>query len=348
MVGSVHHIAPEQISGRAYSGEKNDIWSLGIILHRMLVGRPPFSNANVQQMFDDISHARFDAPKNVSADALDLMGRLLQVDADRRLPLKRIREHRWLAGVRLPPRLAHYQFAVAHPHRLFARPSDLPLVVQQWSDHCRSVLRRHEIVGVPVSALGSASLSDLPADVAAESPLPPTDILASTPPSRTSPSLVAECLYRLHCHCPTRKLKFILSLESIQGSRSSSSRRRSKRSKSPSLNVVFDLSSGQSWRFFKVVDKLQRALLDVDKPLPVPAPKKSPPTSKRADEMSTMPSSSSSSASSSSSSLSSTTSGKSEPRSIEERMAALEQRVEQQDAIIAKLKAEIKSLQKNK
>lgn len=35
-------VAPEQIKGVPYSGEKNDIWSLGIILYTMLYAEPPF------------------------------------------------------------------------------------------------------------------------------------------------------------------------------------------------------------------------------------------------------------------------------------------------------------------
>jgi serine/threonine protein kinase len=38
LVGNIFHIAPEQIDSQVYSGEKRDIWSLGVILYHMLIG----------------------------------------------------------------------------------------------------------------------------------------------------------------------------------------------------------------------------------------------------------------------------------------------------------------------
>jgi serine/threonine protein kinase len=32
MVGSLYHLSPEQLEGRCYSGEKIDIWAIGILL----------------------------------------------------------------------------------------------------------------------------------------------------------------------------------------------------------------------------------------------------------------------------------------------------------------------------
>lgn len=41
MVGSVSHLAPEQVLGTVYSGEKIDMWSVGVILYIMLTGDGP-------------------------------------------------------------------------------------------------------------------------------------------------------------------------------------------------------------------------------------------------------------------------------------------------------------------
>ena len=53
-VGSLHHIAPEQIDSQAYSGEKRDIWSLGVILFQMVVGRPPFFENDPSALFQRV------------------------------------------------------------------------------------------------------------------------------------------------------------------------------------------------------------------------------------------------------------------------------------------------------
>ncbi|EKX55106.1 hypothetical protein GUITHDRAFT_47223, partial [Guillardia theta CCMP2712] len=42
LVGSISHLAPEQVTGTVYSGEKIDMWSVGIILYIMVTGCAPF------------------------------------------------------------------------------------------------------------------------------------------------------------------------------------------------------------------------------------------------------------------------------------------------------------------
>jgi serine/threonine protein kinase len=36
LVGSLYHLSPEQVQGQCYSGEKIDIWALGVILYLLL------------------------------------------------------------------------------------------------------------------------------------------------------------------------------------------------------------------------------------------------------------------------------------------------------------------------
>jgi serine/threonine protein kinase len=66
MVGSLWHMSPEQIQGKCYSGEKVDIWALGVILYRMLTGRPPFNAATGQEFVNSILKAKYDV-KGLSA-----------------------------------------------------------------------------------------------------------------------------------------------------------------------------------------------------------------------------------------------------------------------------------------
>lgn len=96
LIGSVCHITPEQIFGKAYSGEKHDIWSLGVILYSLLVGSHPFKTGNSQRYLDNIKNLNYSLPDFLSEDAKDLIKLLLIADSDKRPTCKEILKHKWL------------------------------------------------------------------------------------------------------------------------------------------------------------------------------------------------------------------------------------------------------------
>jgi len=65
-VGSLCHLAPEQLEGKCYSGEKVDIWAMGVALFRMIVGRPPFTGKSIQVLVKDIKDVNYSLPDFVS------------------------------------------------------------------------------------------------------------------------------------------------------------------------------------------------------------------------------------------------------------------------------------------
>ena len=52
--GTPDYIAPEVILGQGY-GFGVDWWSMGVILHEMLMGATPFSSTTVDDLFDEIT-----------------------------------------------------------------------------------------------------------------------------------------------------------------------------------------------------------------------------------------------------------------------------------------------------
>ena len=52
MMGSPLYMAPEQMASARDVDGRSDIWSLGIILHTLLTGQPPFKAASVMQVYE--------------------------------------------------------------------------------------------------------------------------------------------------------------------------------------------------------------------------------------------------------------------------------------------------------
>jgi len=101
MAGSFGYAAPEVMLKKGH-GKPVDMWSLGVITYTLLCGYSPFRSENLQDLIDECSNARVIFHerywKDVSDDAKDFIGHLLQPDADDRSTSKQALAHPWLSG----------------------------------------------------------------------------------------------------------------------------------------------------------------------------------------------------------------------------------------------------------
>lgn len=103
-------VAPEILANtkhRKYT-RAVDVWSLGVVLYICLCGFPPFSDElytreNPYTMAQQIKLGRFDYPSPywdpIGDPALDLIDRMLTVDADKRITIDECLEHPWVRNV---------------------------------------------------------------------------------------------------------------------------------------------------------------------------------------------------------------------------------------------------------
>ncbi|XP_015610356.1 tribbles homolog 2 [Cephus cinctus] len=102
--GCPAYVAPEVLrSGRAYSGRAADIWSLGVLLYTMLVGRYPFNDAEHASLFAKISRGQFAVPEGLGPRARCLIRALLRREPSERPDAQDVSRHPWLSKpLRLP------------------------------------------------------------------------------------------------------------------------------------------------------------------------------------------------------------------------------------------------------
>jgi serine/threonine protein kinase len=91
--GSPHYAAPEVIMGKKYNGRAADIWSCGVILFALLVGRLPFDDEDLPTLLDKVKSGIFDMPSGVEPFAKDLISKMLQKDVVKRITIPEILRH---------------------------------------------------------------------------------------------------------------------------------------------------------------------------------------------------------------------------------------------------------------
>ena len=97
IVGTPYYVAPEVLQGR-YDA-MCDIWSLGVMMYVLLSGFPPFQGEYQAEVFDKILKCEytFDYPEfdEVSAEAKDLISKMLTVTPALRPSPNELLEHAW-------------------------------------------------------------------------------------------------------------------------------------------------------------------------------------------------------------------------------------------------------------
>ncbi|KAG1785573.1 Pkinase-domain-containing protein [Suillus plorans] len=91
--GSPHYAAPEVIMGKEYNGRASDIWSCGVILFALLVGRLPFDDEDLPTLLDKVKSGKFDMPAGIDLLAKDLITKMLQKDVVKRITIPEILTH---------------------------------------------------------------------------------------------------------------------------------------------------------------------------------------------------------------------------------------------------------------
>ena len=93
--GSPNYAAPEVISGKLYAGPEVDVWSCGVILYVLLVGRLPFDDEFIPTLFKKISAGSYNIPNYLSSGAKHIIHKMLKVNPVQRITIQEIRQDMW-------------------------------------------------------------------------------------------------------------------------------------------------------------------------------------------------------------------------------------------------------------
>jgi hypothetical protein len=125
--GSIAYLAPEMLKKQGH-GKAVDWYLLGVLFYEMVVGVPPFFTNKKEEIFHNIECAELKIPNYVSAEATDLLRKLLERDPNKRLggsakDAQEIKEHPYFKDVDWnkvynkeikPPTFVNYMSKVVH------------------------------------------------------------------------------------------------------------------------------------------------------------------------------------------------------------------------------------------
>ena len=131
--GTPQYFAPEvlrrrnTVMGNGRYGKEIDCWSIGVILFILLSGSPPF---DVSAGFDAVASAKVifyeDQWKHISKEARDLVRRLLEKDANKRMSVKDACDHPWLLVDDGDTHCHPLQDPVVTPNAILTKPTEPP------------------------------------------------------------------------------------------------------------------------------------------------------------------------------------------------------------------------------
>jgi carbon catabolite-derepressing protein kinase len=139
--GSPNYAAPEVISGKLYAGPEVDVWSCGVILYVLLVGRLPFDDEYIPTLFKKIAAGNYSIPSYLSPGAVSLIKKMLMVNPVHRITIGEIRMDPWFTqGIApyLEPPVQEFFNSGVDPHKAIdptaIAPSQPAPVVQKLHD----------------------------------------------------------------------------------------------------------------------------------------------------------------------------------------------------------------------
>ena len=93
--GTPNYIAPEILDGKTGHSYEVDIWSLGVIIYTLIIGKPPFETRDVKTTYKRIKLNSYSFPENaiISEAAKNLISQILVTDPSKRPTLDQILTH---------------------------------------------------------------------------------------------------------------------------------------------------------------------------------------------------------------------------------------------------------------
>ncbi|KAF5404931.1 Non-specific serine/threonine protein kinase [Paragonimus heterotremus] len=94
--GSPPYAAPELFRGKEYEGPEVDVWSLGVILFKLVTGNLPFDGHSLSELRERVLRGRYRIPFYMSTECERLLKKMLVLNPAKRYSLQALMKDRWV------------------------------------------------------------------------------------------------------------------------------------------------------------------------------------------------------------------------------------------------------------
>ena len=98
--GTPNYMPPEIAWKRGYKGGNADLWSLGVLLYKMLSGEFPFKGRTEKDLFEDIQKGIFEIPEFITEGAKNILIGLIKLIPEKRMNCKELMDLDWFNEVK--------------------------------------------------------------------------------------------------------------------------------------------------------------------------------------------------------------------------------------------------------
>ncbi len=121
--GTPNYIAPEILEGKQGHSYEVDIWSLGVIIYTLIIGKPPFETSDVKTTYKRIRMNAYSFPENVPITeiARKLITQILNNDPSKRPSIDDILQSDFLNQGGTVPRLLPASTLACPPSSTYIR-----------------------------------------------------------------------------------------------------------------------------------------------------------------------------------------------------------------------------------
>lgn len=117
--GTPNYLAPEVLTNKSGHSFEVDVWSLGVVLYALVVGKPPFETPEVKMTYEKIKKVVYSFPEQIplSENVKNLITKIFNVDPSKRPTLDQIMEHPFLNNGVNVPKVMHISTLAMAPNK---------------------------------------------------------------------------------------------------------------------------------------------------------------------------------------------------------------------------------------